>query len=93
MLPFEACMAEIERWADNLDMILPVKAKLFNVYVNGPLEEVIALCDEWPSTFTMIGELHTKLYLKYEDYELVNMVFEAVAEKYMNELEGMMQHD
>lgn len=93
MLPFESCMAEVEAWVDNLDFIPPIKAKLFDLSVNGPPEKWCEFGDEWPNLVKMHWELWRDLVLKYDDAELVDMVFEALAEKYVGELEGMMKHD
>lgn len=93
MLPLESCMAEVEKWVDNLDLIPPVKAKLFDLSVNGPPEKWCELGDGWPNLAKMHLELLRDLMLKYDDAELVDMVFEALAEKYAGELKEMMKHD
>ena len=93
MLPFESCMAEVEAWVDNLDLIPPVKVKLFDLFVNGSVEQWFEFCDEWPNTSKMLNGLHLHLLVKYQNDELVNAAFEALAKKYGEELKGMMKHD
>lgn len=81
------CMAEFERWVDNLDLILPLKAKLFDLFVNGPPEAWFEFCYEWPSVTKALWELEREMISKYDDGELVIMALQELAEKYMSELE------
>jgi hypothetical protein len=81
------CMAEFERSVDNLDLILPVKAKLFDLFVNGPPEAWCEFSYEWPSVTKTLWELEREMIFKYDDGELVAMALQELAEKYMSELE------
>lgn len=81
------CMATFEKWADNLDLILPVKAKLFDLYVNGPPEAWCEFCYEWPSMTKTLWQLEREMIFKYDDGELVTVALQDLAEKYMSELE------
>lgn len=81
------CMAEFERWADSLDFILPLKAKLFDLFVNSPPELWCEFCYEWPSVTKTLWELEREMIFKYDDGELVTMALQELAEKYMSELE------
>ena len=78
------CMAEFERWVDNLDLILPLKAKLFDLFVNGPPEAWCEFSCEWPEVTRMLWEFEWKMILKYDDGELVTMALQELAEKYVD---------
>lgn len=81
------CMAEFEHWADNLDLILPLKAKLFDLFVNGPPEAWFEFCHEWPSVTETLWELEHEMIFKYDDGELVTMALQELAEKYVDAME------
>ena len=78
------CMAEFERWVDNLDLILPLKAKLFDLFVNGPPEAWCEFCYEWPYMTNKLWELVHEMIFKYDDVELVTMALQELAEKYVD---------
>lgn len=84
------CMAEFERWADNLDLILPLKAKLFDLFVNGPPEAWCEFSHEWPTVTKMLWDLEREMIVKYDDGELVTMALQELAEKYTDELKKVL---
>lgn len=81
------CVATFERWADNLDLILPVKAKLFDLFVNGPPEAWCEFSWEWPTITKMLWDMEREMILKYDDGELVTVALQELAEQYASELE------
>ena len=87
MTPYLDCVEELERWLRNLDLILPVKAKLLHWCCYGMESEYGEFCKDWFATTTILCNFRSALVEKYEDEELVDDAMKHLAQKYIKEME------